>query len=99
MYIYNIGYNSYEESEYVQLYHKKRFSKSFEYILYDVVEELIKNFGFKEVKFTSQFNVFGWPDILNEKDWENDRGEQLNRLTKAIKLKVTKKSEIKNNPA
>ena len=111
MYIYNIGYHSYEESDYIQNFHKKKINKkglediiikatvnvfkshevkkdkgvTFQYILYDVVEELIKNFGFKEVEFTSQFNIFGWANILDEKDWEGDRDEQLKKLTKSIK--------------
>lgn len=114
MHLYNIGYSTYEESDCIQLYHKKKFSKkefekiaaeatinvlkeyktekdeqiTFQEIFHSVIEELIKNFGFKEVKFASQFNVFGWADILNEKDWEHDRGKQLNFLTKAIKQKL-----------
>lgn len=114
MYIYNIGYHSYEESEYIQLYHKKEFGrKTFEKILCqatvnvlknneeikkedkinvtfqdifsEVVEELIKNFKFKEVKFSSEFSVFGWASILDEEDWKISRDEQLNLLTKTIK--------------
>lgn len=114
MYIYNIGYHSYEESEYVQLYHKKEFDKktfekilcqatinvlknneefrkedkrhvTFQNIFSEVVEELIKNFEFKELKFTSEFSVFGWASILDEKDWKMNRDEQLNLLTKTIK--------------
>jgi hypothetical protein len=110
MHIYNIGYSSYEESDYYQLYHEKKFSKeefeemvakatinvlkdsdedsyfmlTFQQILYAVVKELIKNFGFKEVEFDAKFEVFGWADIADEKDWEHDRDEQLNLLTKAV---------------
>ncbi len=111
MYIYDVGYHTYEESDHVQLYHKKEFNKkefedivikatidvskkqkvkkgetiTFQSILIDVIEELTKNFDFEEVEFTSQFNVFGWADILDEKDWERDRDEQLNKITKSIK--------------
>lgn len=111
MYLDNIGYHTYEESEYIQLHHEKTFGKnefeeivikatinvlktreiregkhiSFQPLLYDVVGELIKNFGFKKVEFTSEFSVFGWADILDEEDWERNRDEQLNLLTKAIK--------------
>jgi len=53
-----------------------------------LIEELTKNFDFKRVKFMSEFNVFGWADILDEKDWGSDRDEQLNRLTKSIKEDV-----------
>lgn len=110
MYIYNIGYNSYEESEDVQLYHEQKFSKkefenivikatinvlksrkikkgehvTFQRILHCVVKELIRNVGFKKVEFTAGFNVFGWANILDKKDWEDDRDEQLKLLTKDI---------------
>ncbi len=110
MYIYNIGYHTYEESESVQLYHEKKYTKeefesitteavgrvlkavskdkvTFQSILFDVVEELTKNFGFTRVKFTSEFNVFGWADILDGKDWEDDRDEQLKTLTDNLKKK------------
>lgn len=116
MYIYNVGYHSYEESEYVQLCHTKKFNKkefekivtkatvnilkeykikkgeklSFQDILHEVVRELIKNFGFEEIKFTSEFNVFGWANILDEKDWKHDRDEQLKLLTKLLKKELSK---------
>jgi hypothetical protein len=109
--LYNLGYHSYEESEYYQLYHSKKFSEndfeklvskatanvikkhmpkndehmSFQDIAFSVVSELVRKFGFKEVNFTATFNVFGWPDILDENDWKGDRSEQLNRLTEALK--------------
>ncbi len=67
---------------------------SFQDILYRLVEELTKNFGFKRVKFTAEFNVFGWANLLDKKDWEEDRNIQLNMLTNAIE-KVTKKSKNK----
>ncbi len=121
IYIYNIGYYSYEEIENVQLYHKKRFNKkefeniitkatinllkkheikkdkyiTFQDILDSIIEELIKNFGFKKVKFTAEFNVFGWANILDEKDWKYDRNEQLNLLTKTIKFRNKNKKRKK----
>jgi len=117
MYIYNIGYDSYEETEYVQLYHKNKYKNkefeemimkavvnvlskqkikkseiiSFQDIFSDLIEELIKNFGFKKVKFDSKFNVFGWTNILDKEDWKNIRDEKLNKLTDYIK------SRKKNN--
>jgi len=74
MYIYNLGYYSHEENEYIQLYHKDKFTQkkfeeivmnsaakilekevgkivSFEDILSDVVENLIKSYGFIKVDF------------------------------------------------
>ena len=122
MYIYEVGYHSYEESCYIQLYHEEKFSgkrfegmvikatvallkregirkgerTSFQDILHDVVEELITAFGFKEVKFTAKFGIFGWANILDEKDWRHDRDELLNRLTESIKNEV-KFSQKKEN--
>lgn len=128
MYIYNIGYNSYEESEYYQLYHEKKFNQkefegivieavifvlkesesvenhkhykhegrpkiTFQDILFSVVEVLVKNFGFKEVKFTSKFNVFGWADILDPDDWKIDRCERLNKLTKLVRNALKAKNK------
>jgi hypothetical protein len=111
MYIYDMGYYTYEESDYHQICHEQKYNDkefeeivikaainilkeketkkeeriSFQDILHDVVEELIKNFGFKEVKFTVRHYIFGWPNILDEKDWKGDRGKELNQLTKRIK--------------
>lgn len=136
MHIYNIGYNSYEESEYVQLYHEKKFSQkefenivieavvsvlkkykelknssvedsrlksrtTFQNMLFSVIEMLVKKFGFKEVKFIGKFDVFGWADILDENDWEDNRDEQLNKLTKSVKQKLkifSTKEGGKNEP-
>ena len=115
-YIYNIGYSTYEESEYYQLYHKRRYSQeefekivvkavmnwfkeyevkkdektSFQDIIFSLIEELTKNFGFKKVDFTAEFSVFGWANLLDKQDWEEDRDKQLKMLTKAIE-KIIKK--------
>lgn len=115
-YIYNVGYHTYEESEYTQLYHLKKFNKkelhsivakasanvigkheiknrgklSFQDIHSEVIEDLVKTFGFKEVEFTSEFSVFGWASILDENDWAHDRSEQLNALTNAVKQRFKK---------
>ncbi len=115
-YIYNIGYSTYEESEYYQLYHKRRYSQeefekivvkavmnwfkeyevkkdekiSFQDIIFSLIEELTKNFGFKKVDFTAEFSVFGWANLLDKQNWEEDRNKQLKMLTKAIE-KIIKK--------
>lgn len=131
MYVYNVGYHSYEESEYCQLYHEKKFNQkefedivieaaisvlkesehvnnykdykhegrvtiTFQDIFFSVVEVLVKKFGFKEVKFTSGFNVFGWADILDPNDWKIDRCERLNKLTKRVRnaLKAKNKGRL-----
>ena len=111
MYIYNIGSFSYEESEYIQLYHKDKFTRkefeeivmkstakivekeggknvSFEHILSDVVEDLIKNHGFTQVKFDAEFSVFGEANILGKNDLdEGEQGELLEKLRNFIKNK------------
>ena len=44
MYIYNIGYHSYEESEYIQIYHQKKFNdKEFGEIVMRVVVNILNN--------------------------------------------------------
>ncbi len=119
MYIYNVGYDTYEESEHVQLYHKNKFSNrefkekvktavvnilnktkikdkekiSFQSIFDEVIEELVKNFGFKEVKFDAEFGVFGWADILDKEDWKDVRGEELNELTDFVCTKLKRKAK------
>ncbi|MBI2671918.1 hypothetical protein HYX16_03210 [Candidatus Woesearchaeota archaeon] len=127
-YVYSIGYHSYEESEYVQLYHKNKFSNkafrkivikavinllkkwkiekgggiTFQNIFFSVIDELIKEFHFEKLEFTARFDIFGWADILNEKDWEGVRDKELNELTNEIKKQINYqkskgKKVIKNN--
>jgi hypothetical protein len=113
MYIYNLGYYSHEESEYIQLYHSDKFTQeqfeeiimksvadiigeskdkdyTFEDIFTDVMEYLIKNVGFKKVKFDADFNIFGWPPILDKNDWKGERGELLDKLADFVKNKTPK---------
>jgi len=116
MHIYNIGYGTREESDYFQLHHKQKFSKSefemivaaavtkllkvmkpkereratFQKILYAVTDELAKN-GFTRIKFDAEFDVFGWARILDEKDWDIDRDEQLNFLTRTVSKELKNK--------
>jgi len=108
MYLYNIGYSSPEESEYIQLYHKDKLSKqefekivmnsaanifdkektddtNFQDIFSEVVEDLIKNFGFKQVDFEAEFSIFGWPNIIDKNDWKGQRDELLDKLSDLIK--------------
>lgn len=70
---------------------KKKETISFQDIIFNVVEELTNNFGFKKVNFTAEFSVFGWANLLDKKDWEGDRNKQLELLTNSIK-KVIKKT-------
>lgn len=105
-YIYNIGYHTYEESEYTQLYHELKYTqKEFEEIVKQITTKILrkrketrmtfqdihcevcnelKEKGFKEIKFTAELSVFGWANILDRKDWEHNREEQLNMLTTEI---------------
>lgn len=110
MHIYNFGYYSHEESEYIQLYHKNKFSKqefeeivmtsaakiidkgsnkniSFQDIFLDVIDDLIKNYGFKKVDFDAEFSIFGWPSILDKNDWEGQRDELLDKLADFIRTR------------
>ena len=36
------------------------------------------------MEFDSEFNVFGWADILDKKDWRHNRDKNLNKLTDYI---------------
>lgn len=126
VYIYNVGYYSYEESCYAQLYHMKKFTQkefedivikasisvlkdheyvknykqsnkepfkitvTFQDILFSVIEVLIEKFGFKKVNFIGKFDVFGWADILDSKDWKGERDKQLDRLTKEARKIIFK---------
>lgn len=120
MYLYNLSYDTYEESEYIQLSHKHKYSDkefkkivrtatnniitkiktkenkriSFQDIIEDVAEELIKNFGFKRVKFDAEFSIFGWADILDKSDWKEVRDEELNKLTDFINTELKKKNKL-----
>jgi hypothetical protein len=110
MYIYNLGYYSHEESEYISLYHKDKFTQkefeefvmnatfkiiegsgdqelTFQDIFSEVVEELVKSYGFTEVKFDAEFSAFGWAHILDKDDWKAERGESLDKLADFIKNK------------
>ena len=110
MHIYNLGYYSHEESEYIQLSHDNKFTQkefeeivmnsaarifdkesdkniSFQDIFLDVVDDLIKNCGFKKVDFEAEFSVFGWPHIMDKDDWKGERDKLLDKLTDFIKTK------------
>lgn len=106
-YLYNLGYHTYEESMYNQLYHNKKFTKeefeelvikiilkilsthkhkrvSYQDIHFEVFEELINNFGFKEVEFEGEFSVFGWANLLDKTDWKRDCDETLEKIRSKI---------------
>jgi len=53
--------------------------------IYDSVIKQMKKMGFKEAKFEAEFSIFGWPNLLDEKDWEGQRDENLDFLTKKLK--------------
>ena len=56
MYLYNFGYYSYEESEYIQLYHEKKFTKEgFEEIIMTSASEIINNCPDKKISFEDIF--------------------------------------------
>ena len=99
---YQIGFDTFEESEFVQLYHEKLYSKnefqdiinkicldivkntkkedytflSFEYMFYEIVESLLKDYGFKKLKYDIDWRAFGWSHILDKDSWSEDRNEE-----------------------
>ena len=60
---------------------------TYEAIFPDVVRELITSFGFKKLEYTVTWDCFGWPSILNEKHWPNDR-QSLKELTEYLHERV-----------
>ena len=65
----------------------KSKDQTFEKIFFEVMADLIKNYGFKQVKFDAEFSIFGWPHILDKSDWKGERGELLDELADFIKDK------------
>jgi hypothetical protein len=57
---------------------------SFEDILEDVVNELVEVDGFKHLEYQVKWSCFGWPSVTDSKDWKEQRGTELGRLTAAI---------------
>lgn len=118
MYLYKIGYYSCEESDYIELYHERKFSKEeLENIIAEIVletvkyikstdenyflhnfqdvymtnrfHELLKEIGFKEIKYDEVVSCFGWAGIFSmtgRYSWEYYRQEDnlLNKITKTL---------------
>ena len=57
---------------------------TYEAIFPDIVRELTTSFGFKKLEYTATWDCFGWPSILNEKHWPNDR-QSLKELTEYLR--------------
>jgi len=53
---------------------------TFQDIFSGVVEELVKSYGFTEVKFDAEFSAFGWADILDKNDWKSEREKSLDKI-------------------
>jgi hypothetical protein len=65
---------------------------SFQDIVNLVKEELVFVFGFSELEYNASWVCFGWPSILDMKDWSNpknlketQRDPQLNKLSSFMK--------------
>lgn len=58
MHIYNFGYYSHEESEYIQLYHSNKFTqKEFEDIVFNSTAKIINENDGKDTSFEHIFNA------------------------------------------
>ena len=65
--------------EYLEKYGHKFFSR-FEDILDDVVKVVCELYGFKPLKYTQQFFVNGWGDIVNPKRSFGEEDELLEKI-------------------
>lgn len=133
MFLYNIGYGSYEESEFTQMTFDKELSQEdlHKYVInailtvlnnvinkkynrfrisefgvsyqdiHDYVIEELEKVGFQQVKFTAEWSCFGWPSLTDDKDWEGQRNETLDRISKEIpdniKNAINQRSELERN--
>ncbi len=70
--------------------------QNFEEIFSEVMEDLIKNCGFKQIEFDAEFSIFGWPHIQEKDDWKGERGELLDKLADFIKKRSNKIDSTKN---
>ena len=140
MYVYDIGYGTYEESQYTQLLSEKKYTRqelheliysiirklivnidakvlkmddgeefvhskpgyvdkgfndddtynlfyhlSFQDVYSDVIKELIKNHGFKELTFESNYSIMGWANLLEAGHWKDDVTEESQDITNRLK--------------
>ena len=65
----------------------------FQYLIESVREELINKYGFKEIGYEVKWDVFGWADLLDEKDWEESTNDTLKDLRKRLKVYNEKTSK------
>jgi len=114
IFTYNVGYHSYEESEYTQLLHseefteqqllewvteaiiqimresgRKRYSKKFEgwyeYLHSRVIDYLVENKGFKELKFQASFSLFGWSSIFTDNWGKQVSDDNMSVIRRAVR--------------
>ena len=62
----------------------KESNFSYQRIHSEVIEKLVERYGFKEVEFEADFNIFGWANLLDEEDWKHDQDENLMKIRDAI---------------
>lgn len=129
MYFYSIGYSSYEDSDYIALIHKEKYSDNefFDIIyssipfvaeklkadillddseydwfynhydkmlninfgfLYKIIAEiLIEKFEFEKIEYQSELILFGWPNVMQEKDWDYDN-PKYNKIAELIRKEL-----------
>jgi len=69
---------------------------SFGMILSNFILYLCRKKGFKELKYTDLYSLFGWPDVFDKNSWIGQRGNSLDSLTNKL-LKYKKFQKKKRN--
>jgi len=60
---------------------KKYYILNIENLLYDITRIMIEIFDFKEVKYETSWDCFGWASILDKDRWTWQRDSNINELT------------------
>ncbi len=86
-----------EEYEYDWFYDKldKMLNISFRCLYKIIAEVLVEKFGFEKVEYQSELILFGWPNIMQEKDWDYDN-HKYNKIVELIR-KELKDAPINSN--
>ena len=69
---------------------RRRKEITFQDLFPFVAEQLIMHHGFKLVQSEQRFFMFGWPNIMDPKHWEDQRDEDLDALRKVIEAGLKK---------
>ena len=71
-------FNNLKEEDHYK--YDKPYNINFSDIIDKIRDILINQFGFKKIEYNSHFDIFGWPKILVENDWEGQTGETLDKM-------------------